>query len=162
VINTGLVAVYQQLSSRIPIHRVLHQMHLGSRWTFLTSYMLLGLSGVLIARFYLKEGSWAALALVAPLVFARQMFMSGRALHVTRSGRPVWVHHKAEVLRDEHGDPCFWQGVVMDISRLKAAEEQVTFMAYHDRLTGLPNRNLFEELLDQALHRARRGGLGVA
>jgi diguanylate cyclase (GGDEF)-like protein len=49
----------------------------------------------------------------------------------------------------------------MDISRLKAAEEQVTFMAYHDRLTGLPNRNLFEELLDQALHRARRGGLGV-
>jgi diguanylate cyclase (GGDEF)-like protein/PAS domain S-box-containing protein len=246
VINTGLVAVYQQLSSRIPIHRVLHQMHLGSRWTFLTSYMLLGLSGVLIARFYLEEGSWAALALVAPLVFARQMFMSGRALHVTtsryrsltenipavtyirsieerrvvyvspqvesllgftqdqwledpllwanrldpgdrervlsasahadaaltpfseeyqlvtRSGRPVWVHHKAEVLRDEHGDPSFWQGVVMDISRLKAAEEQVTFMAYHDRLTGLPNRNLFEELLDQALHRARRGGLGVA
>jgi diguanylate cyclase (GGDEF)-like protein/PAS domain S-box-containing protein len=81
---------------------------------------------------------------------------------VSSDGRPVWVHHEAEALRDESGHPRFWQGVVMDISRLKEAEEQVTFMAYHDKLTGLPNRNLFEELLNQAVGRARRMGLGVA
>ncbi len=44
----------------------------------------------------------------------------------------------------------------------KAAEEQVAFMAHHDELTGLPNRVMFEELLELALARARRNEQAVA
>ena len=44
----------------------------------------------------------------------------------------------------------------------KRAEEQVAFMAHHDELTGLPNRAMFEELLDLAMARARRNDLAVA
>jgi diguanylate cyclase (GGDEF)-like protein len=44
----------------------------------------------------------------------------------------------------------------------RQAEEQVTFMAYHDKLTGLPNRAMLEEHLHLALARAERGDLGVA
>jgi diguanylate cyclase (GGDEF)-like protein len=144
-VNTGLVAGYQHLAVRVPIRRILGQMHVVAPGIFVTSYLLLGMSGVVIARFYLDEGVWAALALVAPLVFARQMFVSGQALHATTTRYRSLTQNMPAIM-----------------SRLRTAEEQIRFMAYHDRLTGLPNRNLFEELLDQAMHRARRGGLGVS
>ncbi len=81
---------------------------------------------------------------------------------VARDGRVVWFHDSAVVLRDEAGRPQFVQGVMLDITERKAAEERLTFLAYHDKLTGLPNRAMFDELLELALARARRGELGVA
>jgi diguanylate cyclase (GGDEF)-like protein len=37
-------------------------------------------------------------------------------------------------------------------------QEQLNYLAYYDALTGLPNRTLFQDRLNQALGRARRGG----
>ena len=48
-----------------------------------------------------------------------------------------------------------------DVSALKASEERVRHMALHDALTGLPNRQLFADRLEQALRRARRHNTGV-
>ena len=48
-----------------------------------------------------------------------------------------------------------------DVSALKASEERVRHMALHDALTGLPNRQLFADRLEQALRRARRNNAGV-
>lgn len=48
------------------------------------------------------------------------------------------------------------------LSRQRAAEEQVAHaarvehLAYHDGLTGLPNRSLFSKLLSQSIHQAHR------
>jgi hypothetical protein len=50
---------------------------------------------------------------------------------------------------DGHGAPWLIQGVIFDITERKNAEEQVAFLAYHDKLTGLPNRALFEEMLER-------------
>ncbi|MDX6550598.1 MAG: hypothetical protein QOJ31_1282 [Gaiellales bacterium] len=47
---------------------------------------------------------------------------------------------------------------VRDITERKLREEQVTFMAYHDKLTGLPNRAMFEQHLELVLVRARHDG----
>jgi len=46
--------------------------------------------------------------------------------------------------------------IYQDISERKAFEEQITHQAFHDALTGLPNRTLFAERLDRALERSRR------
>jgi diguanylate cyclase (GGDEF)-like protein/PAS domain S-box-containing protein len=80
---------------------------------------------------------------------------------VHEDGTVKWVLEQAYPIADEHGDPWLIQGVIFDISARKAAEEQVAFLAYHDKLTGLPNRLLFEEMLGNAISRARRHDLGV-
>ncbi len=60
--------------------------------------------------------------------------------------------------RDEPVMYCF----VRDISERRRGEEQLAYLAYHDPLTGLPNRVLVEEQLDFALARARRADTVVA
>ena len=81
---------------------------------------------------------------------------------IARNGRVLWFSDSAVVMHDETGEPTYVHGVMLDITQRKEAEEQIAFLAYHDKLTGLPNRVLFDELLELSLARARRHELGVA
>ncbi len=79
-----------------------------------------------------------------------------------KDGRVVWVHDEATMVLDERGRSRFSHGVMMDISDRKRGDEDVAFQAYHDELTGLPSRSMFEELLELSLARARRHEVSVA
>ena len=79
-----------------------------------------------------------------------------------KDGRVVWVHDEAKIVRDERGVPTFSIGAMLDVTEVKRADERVAFLAYHDQLTGLPSRAMFEELLDLALGRARHHDASVA
>lgn len=46
--------------------------------------------------------------------------------------------------------------VIRDITKRKKAQADIEHMAHHDALTGLPNRNLFNDLMDRAVRRAQR------
>jgi diguanylate cyclase (GGDEF)-like protein/PAS domain S-box-containing protein len=81
---------------------------------------------------------------------------------VARDGRVLWFRDSAIVLPDAEGRPALIQGVMLDITERKAAEEHIAYLAYHDKLTDMPNRAMFDELLELSLARARRNGLGVA
>ncbi|HEX7247081.1 MAG TPA: EAL domain-containing protein [Actinomycetota bacterium] len=81
---------------------------------------------------------------------------------VHKDGHIVWVHDEATMVRDETGEGCYSHGVMMDISERKTAEENVAFLAYHDELTGLPSRAMFDELLELSIARARRHDGAVA
>ena len=81
---------------------------------------------------------------------------------IARDGRVVWFQDSAVMLSDADGQPLLVQGVMMDITERKAAEEQIAFLAYHDKLTNLPNRAMFDQLLGLGLRRAQRSGEGVA
>ncbi|MBC7996026.1 MAG: diguanylate cyclase [Rhizobacter sp.] len=52
--------------------------------------------------------------------------------------------------------------LVIDVTAMKAAEEQLMLMARTDTLTGLPNRLCFNERLNDALARSRRSGKPLA
>jgi len=65
-----------------------------------------------------------------------------------------WFRARATARRDETGAIVRWYGAEEDIHDRKLAEEHLRWTAYHDPLTGLPNRRLFQERLRQALDRA--------
>ncbi len=54
------------------------------------------------------------------------------------------------------GVPDCYASVFRDISALHQANERIQYLAFHDALTGLPNRALFQDRLEQAVERARR------
>jgi diguanylate cyclase (GGDEF)-like protein/PAS domain S-box-containing protein len=66
------------------------------------------------------------------------------------SGDTIWLASRAE--RATSGRIV---GVTYDISDRKAAEEEVWRAANHDALTGLPNRALFQRILDRELEAAK-------
>jgi diguanylate cyclase (GGDEF)-like protein/PAS domain S-box-containing protein len=80
---------------------------------------------------------------------------------IRKDGRVIWVEDSWVVVDDEHDGRRVFQGVVFDITERKGAEEEIAFLAHHDKLTGLPNRAFFEEALEMAIARARRHRVGV-
>lgn len=54
------------------------------------------------------------------------------------------------------GAPVCYASVFRDISVLHQANERIQYLAFHDALTGLPNRALFQDRLEQAVERAKR------
>ncbi|HET6850015.1 MAG TPA: EAL domain-containing protein [Gaiellales bacterium] len=52
--------------------------------------------------------------------------------------------------------------IARDITERRRSAEQIAHLAYHDQLTGLPNRTMFHEHLETALARADRHRLAVA
>jgi diguanylate cyclase (GGDEF)-like protein len=50
-----------------------------------------------------------------------------------------------------------WVATHEDVTEEKRAEERIAYAAHHDGLTGLPNRKLFCERIEEELKRARRG-----
>lgn len=54
------------------------------------------------------------------------------------------------------------RGTFQDVTERRLTEARLHHLAHHDALTGLPNRPLFHDRLDQALARARRDGVDAA
>jgi diguanylate cyclase (GGDEF)-like protein/PAS domain S-box-containing protein len=80
----------------------------------------------------------------------------------TKSGEARKIAWRNAALRDAEGTIVSVLRSGEDVTARREAEAQVTYLAYHDRLTGLPNRALLEEQLTRDLTRARRSGAPVA
>ncbi|MCW8890300.1 MAG: EAL domain-containing protein, partial [Sedimenticola sp.] len=67
---------------------------------------------------------------------------------------PVW--QSISTVRDANGKVTHYIGILFDISEQKASAERIQHLAHYDVLTGLPNRALLLDRVEQAIARARR------
>lgn len=105
------------------------------------------IKGGFLSRAFYKE-MWAA-------ILAGQEW-HGVFQNRTKDGALVWEVASISSIRDDHGVVTHFVGVKEDITELKRLQAELDHMARHDVLTGLPNRALFRDRLEQALMQSKR------
>ena len=73
-----------------------------------------------------------------------------------KDGSSVWVLESEHLIDGPDGSLSVIEGTAIDITERKRAEEQVKHLAFHDPLTNLPNRLLFNDRLTLAVAQAHR------
>ena len=73
-----------------------------------------------------------------------------------KDGKPIPVNVTATTLRAHDDSITGFLLVAYDISAQKRATEYIQYVAHHDELTGLPNRTLMRDRIENALRRVRR------
>ena len=72
-----------------------------------------------------------------------------------RDGTYRWMLSRGLVARDAKGEIYRMAGSLTDITSQKEAEQQLLHGAFHDALTGLPNRTLFMDRLQRSIDRTK-------
>lgn len=83
-------------------------------------------------------------------------------IYCRRDGTPVPVQIALTTLRGPTDQISGFLAVANDITERKRAEASIRYMADHDALTGLPNRNLLIDRLGMAMRQATRSQTQVA
>lgn len=73
-----------------------------------------------------------------------------------------WIEDHISPIMNMFGEIEEFQGLMIDITDRKELEQKYQYMAFHDTLTGLPNRNMFNEYSQKALSRCKRKGQSMA
>jgi diguanylate cyclase (GGDEF)-like protein/PAS domain S-box-containing protein len=81
---------------------------------------------------------------------------AGDVEFVRKDGTKIWVSQRLNSLRDETGKVVGVNGIIRDISDRKLAELRLEHEVLHDPLTGLPNRVLLMDRIQQGLQRSAR------
>lgn len=80
----------------------------------------------------------------------------GEVLIKTRDEKLKWTYQHISTVRDKQGVITNFVSTAIDNTELHFAQETIEKLAYYDELTGLPNRRLFYDRIQQAINSAER------
>ncbi len=80
----------------------------------------------------------------------------------TASGDEKWVYERGQIIATPDTGPPLIEGLIIDITSRKEAEQEVYRIAIHDHLTGLFNRRHLSERLDALLLQNAREGMNCS
>src|SRR6266581_6649192 len=90
------------------------------------------------------------------LLEAHKPFRDMELCRLDETGKKIWISISGDPVFDSSGVFRGYRGVGKDISERKQDEERIHFLANHDALTSLPNRAMFNDVLNLAIQNARR------
>jgi diguanylate cyclase (GGDEF)-like protein/PAS domain S-box-containing protein len=131
---------------------------------------ILGANDAAIAHYGYSRAEFDRLTIRSLQAFDTELPWTGDHSHDEQTAR-TWKHVRVDgTLIDlaiysrqlVHGDQPAVLLALMDITERKLAEARLAFMAQHDGLTGLPNRNLLRQQMDDLLLHTRRSAEKVA
>jgi diguanylate cyclase (GGDEF)-like protein/PAS domain S-box-containing protein len=94
--------------------------------------------------------------------------MNGRDLlqyetvHLDKEGRRRYISFNARPTFNDRGEVILISGTARDITEQKRFEEELTYQAQHDNLTGLHNRSYFQSELERVISRVARSAAECA
>ncbi|HZI20276.1 MAG TPA: EAL domain-containing protein [Pyrinomonadaceae bacterium] len=97
-----------------------------------------------------------ALSNIGQLLKGRIQASQMEKRYINKHGHEVWVHWSVSMVRDQYSKSVHLIFQIQDITDRKLAEQQLHHDAFHDALTGLPNRALFMDHLKLAVARSLR------
>ncbi len=80
----------------------------------------------------------------------------GDIVHYNRLGQRLYIQAHWTLVRDAAGEPRAMLAVCTDVTQSRRDRERIHYLAFFDSLTGLPNRTLLMDRLQQALAASQR------
>jgi len=80
----------------------------------------------------------------------------GEIWNRSKNGETYLEQVTITAIKNANGETTQYAAMFNDITEVKRSEEEIKYQAYHDLLTGLPNRVLFNNRVKEAITRARR------
>ncbi len=87
-------------------------------------------------------------------LFIEKRGMQSTAIDVKMKDGRMWVEVEITIVYDDEGNPADKIIRFKDVTKFNSQNDELTYMAYYDLLTGLYNRNYFVRLFGEQVHRA--------
>jgi diguanylate cyclase (GGDEF)-like protein len=98
---------------------------------------------------------------ILKLLQAQQKFVDIIVYSTDKAETTRYMRVSGKPILDQQGQFVGYRGVGRDVSEAVSQNRKVEFLATHDELTGLPNRNLFRQRLEHAISKAERSSKQV-
>lgn len=131
------------------------------RFEAMFGYPCGSLAGKSIRQIYVSETQFSAFGEEAYRTLMHNECFTGSQIFQRADGSTLWCEVSGNTLDPSNPrHDSIW--ILTDITERRKAEDRARFLAYHDTLTGLPNREIMQDRMVQAIRMARRGTGKVA
>ncbi|MHB8471531.1 MAG: putative bifunctional diguanylate cyclase/phosphodiesterase [Gammaproteobacteria bacterium] len=145
-------------------HDLVWSIDTTGRWSYLNSAAqnIYGLEpeqmiGRSFSEFHAPDYEQRDAAMLEDILNGKEL-LQYETVHLDQQGKPHHLSFSARAHLDEDGKVTRISGTARDITEQKAFERRLAYQAEHDSLTGLFNRNYFQQELERVVARVGRGG----
>jgi diguanylate cyclase (GGDEF)-like protein/PAS domain S-box-containing protein len=76
--------------------------------------------------------------------------------YVRKDGTILWANTTISAIHGKEGNVLYGLAIIEDLTARQQAKEKIHLLSYYDKLTGLPNRAFYKELVERSIEHAQR------